>query len=87
MVPSMIEIFNEIWKMSNPIRKFNESYIEFDLSSADRVHPHDTLGSKGNGECEPDGNTSWPGVDFRIKSSKWVDMAGSQILEETIRDL
>lgn len=53
--------------------KFIESNIQFDFSVAVTVHPHDTTQTKGPNDCQSDGNTYWPGVDFGIQdASHWI---------------
>ena len=52
-----------------------ESKIEFNFDSAFEVHTHD-LNCRCEGDHQRDGNSLWPGVDFRI-----VDAEGALWLE------
>ena len=50
-----------------------ESGIEFDFSLARTVCEHDMTTSKCYGVSHPDGNTGWPGVDFRVEDEYgWI---------------
>jgi hypothetical protein len=51
----------------------SEGNIEFDFSSARTVFEHDKTTPNCDDGSTPDGNTGWPGVDFRIEdSSGWI---------------
>lgn len=55
------------------MRKCVESQIEFDFSAARSVFEHDTTSSKCQGTSSADGNTFWPGVDFRVEDDRgWI---------------
>jgi hypothetical protein len=55
------------------VRKCVESQIEFDFSAARNVFEHDTTSSKCQGTSTADGNTFWPGVDFRVEDERgWI---------------
>lgn len=50
-----------------------EGDIEFDFSLARTVREHDTTMPKCDEGSAPDGNTYWPGVDFRIEDDNgWI---------------
>ena len=50
------------------------SNIEFDFSRAISVAEHDATNPKCDGVSIADGNSSWPGVDFRLEvdSQTWI---------------
>lgn len=59
------------------MRKCRESEIEFDFSNALQVFEHDTTVSNCEGDSIAEGNTVWPGVDFRIEDSDgeiWIEV-------------
>ncbi len=59
------------------MRKCRESEIEFDFSNALQVFEHDTTLSNCEGDSIAEGNTVWPGVDFRIEvsfGSIWIEV-------------
>ncbi len=52
---------------------FVESGIEFDFTRALTVLPHDSPLTGPLGFSSSDGNTTWPGVDFRIENANgWI---------------
>ncbi len=55
------------------MRKCAESGLEFDFSKAHVVYEHDRTSAKCDGSSTADGNTYWPGVDFRIEEDTgWI---------------
>lgn len=55
------------------VRKCVASDIEFDFSVAKNLFEHDTTNPKCQGGSIPDGNTGWPGVDFREEEDQgWI---------------
>lgn len=69
----MIGISIVQWGGSVGVTKCEESYIEFDFSAASHVFEHDTQCPRCKGVSQADGNSLWPGVDFRLwDDAGWI---------------